>query len=329
VAISLPLKAKKLATLTELKKPANIAIDYDSGYFYVTEGATVFVYSLKDYSFVKKFGKAGSGPQEFQVVRGLPVFVIVQKDYLQINSLNRLSYFTKNGEFIKERNCHVGNASLFFTPVKDRYLAITVVTEKGIFYNAYNLLDPDLQKIKTLRKVKRSAQRGGPIKLFSDSVGRAVFNDRIYLSDSENFDIRIYDYDGNEVSKITRKYERVKFGDKNKKDVWDSLEADPRTRAQIPILKQRMKFPDYFPAIASIFAMDDKFYVITWRYKGERFECFIYDKGGKLLKESAVEFRFQSPLQPYPLGLAKGKLFQLIENDEEYWELHEFEFVQD
>jgi uncharacterized protein YlbG (UPF0298 family) len=68
----------------------------------VTQEATVFIYSLKDFKLVKKFGKAGEGPREFRILPQLPLNIDARTDQIIVNSFGKVSYFTKQGEFIKE-----------------------------------------------------------------------------------------------------------------------------------------------------------------------------------------------------------------------------------
>ena len=63
--ISIYSYGKIVASLEEVSKPQMMAIS--ENYFLITEGSTIFIYSTKDFSFVKKFGKAGEGPREFKI----------------------------------------------------------------------------------------------------------------------------------------------------------------------------------------------------------------------------------------------------------------------
>jgi len=74
----------------------------DDTQLYVTQEASVFIYSLKDFKLVKKFGSAGQGPQEFFLVPTVPLTIDVQMDQIIAVSIRKVSYFTKQGEFIKE-----------------------------------------------------------------------------------------------------------------------------------------------------------------------------------------------------------------------------------
>jgi len=48
---------EKLATLTGIMKPESISVD--DRQIYVMENRTFFIYSLKDFNLMKKFGKPG------------------------------------------------------------------------------------------------------------------------------------------------------------------------------------------------------------------------------------------------------------------------------
>ena len=59
-----PLYSTKKIPLDLTGRPAFIEIDDTQ--FYIAEGAFIHIYSLKDYSFQKKFGGRGEGPGEFK-----------------------------------------------------------------------------------------------------------------------------------------------------------------------------------------------------------------------------------------------------------------------
>ena len=95
------IHGKKIAKLEELIKPDIMFMG--NGRMYITEGASIFIYSLKDYKLIKKFGKEGEGPKEFKISPfGAPMLVYPFEDKIFINSNAKISYFTQDGEFIKE-----------------------------------------------------------------------------------------------------------------------------------------------------------------------------------------------------------------------------------
>ena len=43
---------------------------------------------------------------------------------------------------------------------------------------------------------------------------------------------------------------------------------------------------------------------------------------GTLVSSKMIPLQFRTAMQPYPTDIREGKLYQLIENDDEEWELH-------
>lgn len=71
-----------VATFSEVMKPGGMKISKD--YIYITQGTTIYIYSISDYKLKKKFGKSGEGPKEFNRFAAL----IIQKNKLIINSIS-------------------------------------------------------------------------------------------------------------------------------------------------------------------------------------------------------------------------------------------------
>jgi len=319
---SIPLSAEVLTTLTGVLNPQGLAMD-DSR-FYVTEGPQVFIYSREDYSLIKKFGKEGNGPQEFSTAGGqIPVFVIPHPDRLQVNSLNRISFFSKDGNFLEMIKATAGVNFIFRPVLPDFYVARGVAQEEGVAYNTIDLFDQDLKKVKELIRIKRGVQRSGPIKIFSDRLTFATFEDRIFIQSAEEFTITVLDNQGKMLYEVKKTdYDRLKFTDDFKNELWETLEKDPRQRAFVPVLKQRAQFPSHLPAIAAMIVADDFLYTITWKHDQGRFECFVFDAGsGREIKKTLIPFERPSPLAAYPSDVKNGILYQLVENQDEEWEL--------
>ena len=55
--------AAKITTFPDLLKPGRLLVDGKQ--IFITEGITIRIYSLEDFSLQKKFGKMGEGPREF------------------------------------------------------------------------------------------------------------------------------------------------------------------------------------------------------------------------------------------------------------------------
>ena len=76
--------AEKVATLQEINKPWTFFVDQDR--FYISETVSVYIYSLKDFKLIKKFGRRGEAAGEFIVVN--KIGVNIQPDYDKIKLRN-------------------------------------------------------------------------------------------------------------------------------------------------------------------------------------------------------------------------------------------------
>ncbi|MCK4890840.1 MAG: hypothetical protein KAS97_12975, partial [Candidatus Aminicenantes bacterium] len=317
VLISVPVNGEVIATFPDLLKPTGLVIDNDN--LFVTEDITIYIFSMKDFKLVKKFGKAGEGPQEFNRFAAITPL----KDKLLINSMSKLSYFTKDGEYIREIKTKGGFAFLY-QPLGDKYIGRGVSNKDNTRYVSINLYDKDLNKIKTLLNQEDDNQFAkGSLKILNSSLNYMTFNDKLYLVNGSDFEIKVYDSSAKEIMTIKRDYKREKFTEENKQAVFDVIKNSPQQRQYFDVIKKMAVFPKEWPAIASVFERDNIIYVSTFKSSDKtKYEFFLFDSNGKFIHSMYIPLKFQTALQPYPMSIKNGKLYQLIENeDEEEWEL--------
>jgi hypothetical protein len=316
LVFSIFVHAEKVAVITEVLKPTTLAVDDDR--FYVTEGATIFIYSLMDYKLIKKFGREGQGPQEFAVIPELPIMLNVYTEDIIVNSFGKVSYFTKEGIFKKEvRTKGIG---WLFSPLEKGYIGFGRTIEDKVAYDVISFYDATLSRGKEIARNKI----GNPekkLELLKRSLNYQVHDHKIFVTGAEGFVIDVLDHTGNKLHSITQEYDRVKFNPKIEELFRDGLKK--RNPQQYDFLKNRLEFPDYFPEILNFFIDVNKIYVATWKWEKDKIEFFIFDLKGKLLKHQFISFALQEDgMTPYPPAIKDGKLYQLIENEEEDWELH-------
>jgi len=320
----------KLASLPDIFSPNSMAVDDKQ--VYVVEKAVVFIYSLKDYSLKAKFGKAGEGPQEFRVsAGGEGVFVLPKKDVLLINSIGKLSFYSKDGKFIKEMKTPPGSSGAqggpLFQPIDGKFVGMGVAIDQKNEEMGFsvNLFNDRMEKIKELKKIKFMKNR----KMFLPMEFPIVYvwdNKIIMTGDKEGISIDMYDAEGNKVSSVHREYKSLKVTDKYKEDVYETFRTMPETKAFFEQIKQLIGFSDYFPAIQLFWAVDGRIYIMTYLEKDGKCEFFVFDFKGKLLKHVFLPVVYMYGIRTNPIAVKNDKLYQLIENpDEEEWELHAVE----
>ncbi|MEN8154796.1 MAG: hypothetical protein ABFR75_12325 [Acidobacteriota bacterium] len=313
------LQGEVIATFPDLLKPTSLVIDEDR--LYITQDITVFIYSMKDFKLIKKFGKAGEGPQEFNRFVGITPL----KDKLLINSMSKISYFKKDGTYISEMRTK-GGITFGYQPLGDKYVSLGIEVKDNIRYRTINLYDSELNKVKTLLKNEDDNQVAkGSLKILNTTLNYMTFDEKLYLINGKEFEIKVFDKTAKEVLTIKRdNYKKRKFTEEDKQDIFDLIKADPRQKQFFDMVKKMAVFPDKWPALASVFERDNIIYVSTFNAKGKtQYEFFLFDSKGKFIHNLFIPMKFQDALRPFPMSIKNGKLYQLIENeDEEEWELH-------
>ena len=103
----------------------------------------------------KKFGREGEGPSEFKLdsrnARG--VMIALTEGEILVNSVNKLSFFTKSGTFINED--WTNNRRIRFQAVGEgKYVGECFAVHKRMNYSLRNLYDSDFKRGKELYRRK-------------------------------------------------------------------------------------------------------------------------------------------------------------------------------
>lgn len=320
IIILLPgvLNGEMVSVLEELEKPTIIALDEQQ--LYVTDKTTVHIYSLKDYKYVKKFGRSGEGPQEFRAM----AYVIPQKDRLLIWSPGKISYYSKDGVFQSEKRTKGALGGALFKPLNNNFVGLSQHRGKDGIFTVLNLYDQELNKIKEVKRLKLTDAAASKINLFNGNIPYDAFNGKAYIDTMKGFAIQVVNEKGEELSIIEQKsYKQRQFNDDDEKKIRELISK--ATPGQYAFIKDRIDWPKYYPAIM-IFNIDPgakKLAVIAWKQENDKHECYIYSLGGKLEKRMLLPMVLQDGIRPFPYAFRDGKFYQVIDNDdEEQWELH-------
>lgn len=318
--------AEKVATLSPIKNPYEIQVKKDM--LYITEGPTIFIFSAKDFKLIKKFGKRGEGPKEFKLNRVTDVVGLhILPDYLQVNSLGRISFFTKDGRFIRVM-MNVGGD--WFQPVGKHYLGMQRLYDKtNTRFLIFNLYDEKCEKIKEVYRERAGIQMRrreiNPISWFP--ISYRTYKDKIFIDGREK-KIFVFDRDGKKLYDIVIDEELLPVtGDDKARYTRYYAKEDPYWREHWPRIKGMAKWPSHFPLIKNYHVVDDKIFILTFKEKDDKAEFLILSLKGKLLQKVFLPLKKISVVDYYPYTIDDGRFFQLIENQEtENWELHRVKF---
>lgn len=313
----------KVIPLLDLLNPTSISLDKDQ--IYITEGIHIYIYSKKDFSLIKKFGKEGEGPKEFKLFQpgGFPLIIDVQTDDIIINSLAKISFFTKKGEYQREMKVAVGVFSGAHQPLGSGFAGIGFTQENKTIYRTIHITDENMKKVKDVYRIEHDFQQGKGFKVVTNPYAFQTYQNKLFIGWENEFVIHLFDEKGTKLNTINQKYTRFPVAENHKKKILEYYKTDPNTKLIYEALKDQMYFPKLFPAIRNMIIVDQKIYIQTFKQKKNMAEFYILDLKGKLLKKLLLPVKEQNPILIYPYTITDGKIYQLIENlDEEEWELH-------
>lgn len=313
----------EVVKIPDIMNPKTISLDREN--MYITEGTTVYIFSLKDFSLKKKFGKEGEGPQEFKVFPVVGLKIRVLPDYLMLESLGKLSFFAKDGTFKKETRISTMPLLGNFLPIGDGYVGMRgVMADKKQFIGIF-LYDSNLKSKKELIQLRspfdESVKNINPVTIIKFPFLQ-VCEDRAFV-DGENGNIHVFDKDGKKSLEIETNIERVPLTSADEKRYIDFLTSHPIYKMLYERDKDKVKFPEEFPPLRGFHIADKKVVILTYKVKDGKKEFVIFDINGKLLKKTFVPLQEINAAELYPYTTQDGNLYQLIENQEtETWELH-------
>ncbi|MCP4213373.1 MAG: 6-bladed beta-propeller [bacterium] len=304
----------KTVTLPGLDNPHQIAVDKDS--LYIVDNTTVYIYSLKDFSQKFKFGRQGEGPGEFKRYAG----ITIQADQILVNSMARLSFFDKNGKFIREQNAAT-NTLGGFLPMDKLYISTSFLKEDKRMFYTLNLYDENLVKGKLICRLSRNEQASG-MKINALDWGfpkYQVYKNNVYC---EELDKEIYGFDvsGKKILTLIPKDEKLPVSSAYKNRFFKTLEL--RNKEEFVRVKPRLQFPSHFPTIRDFRVTNDKVYIVTFKIVDDAVEILVYDLQGKFLEKTFFPGIEQNPFSLHPFFIKGDKLYRLRDNEEtEEWEL--------
>jgi hypothetical protein len=313
---------KKVATFPELTRPQTI--DIDSEKIYITEDYSIFIYSLKDFKLIKKFGRRGEGPGEFKINPKIKIL----PDSIWIRSgREKISIYSKEGKSIKD--IRVPIKFFIFFPVKNNFVGMQSMSfyQGGGSVFTIKIFDSEYGIKKEIYEFATYGGKSGGktnYRVFKTLILWKTYKDKIYVGDTgKGFYMTVFDHNGKKLYEIKKEYKKIPVTKEIKKE-WMNKFDSPR----LGIYKDRFNyvFPEYFPAYKGCTIANDSIYFFTYKKKNNKNEIVIMDLKGNNQKSVYIDI---AGVRYVPgIGLIKGtihnhKFYQLKENiDNELWELH-------
>ena len=314
---------EKVAEFPELINPSSFThpLNIDGKNIFITDGINVYIYSAEDYKLKKKIGKAGEGPGEFiGFDNGKAVTASISPEHVIVSSVNKVSFFSKKGDFIKE--VKTLNGFIFIT-YADNFVGNTFETDGKNTFSALNFYDNKFTKVKELARFSQFSLRSKFSPYFIHRPKPVVYKGKLYVNNPDTGIIDVYEKEGNKIKSLSYNYENIKVTDSNKKETFDFYEADIRVKQFFKQVKNLIDFPEYFPLIKTYHIADNKIYVLTYKQSGDSSEFLVFDLNGKFLKKLMFPLEHVNYLETTPYTIHNGKIYQLLfDDDSEMWNLY-------
>ncbi|MCP4150319.1 MAG: hypothetical protein GY757_21405 [bacterium] len=304
------LFADKLAVMPELLKPASICIDGEQMYIVEKANSTVNLYSMKDYKPIKQFGKKGEGPGEYLNAPSVAAF----PDYILLDSFGKIQYYTRNGDYIKEKKISQDFGGL--TPLKDRYIGFSYRnSDPKVFGERVAIFDSDVKEIKTLYYREKKMNPEKILKpVLRDYFGYEISGETIFVGDTKKgFYIEVFDISGKKLYVINKEYKKEKLPQRYIKKFEDWVSKSSYWKRN----KDRLKivYNEFSPAYKSFGVYSGNLYAFTYKREGDKYELILMDLKGKEKKRLFVPYTGK-------FSFSNNKYYYLKENEEtEEWEL--------
>lgn len=331
---------QKIIPLPDLIQPHTMVVDKDR-LFIRDSGSSIFIYSLSNFSLIKKFGKQGQGPGEFHD----SPFLIITDDEIFIGERTKIMRFSRDGKFLTERKLpysYIGAYPLI--PVGDNYVGFPMSRIDNSYRQIGYIYNSEFEQIRQFYKTipfripppppPKPGYKTAPIiktdfEVIRDCVTYEVSENKIFVADTrKGFFISVFDYQGQLLYEINHPYEEKKVPKQFKEAFFDRIRQSDH--ADNLFRRNNYLFRKVFPAFVDFQINDGKIYVTTNIHKDDLYDIAVLDLNGKILKRS-----FSLPSKLYLRTLHNNmagtrvyvihdnKIFSLNYNeDKEIYELH-------
>lgn len=317
-----PLGAES-RVLPEVLKPEAVAVHAD--YLYVVEESTILIFKLPDFKFVKRFGKSGEGPMEFSRF----VTVTPLRDKLWINSMGKLSIFSLTGDFMEVKKSP-GQFRSLVLPLAAGFVGRMMQRSEDGMSVSLALFDAGMSKVKDLsplptggfggRGGRRGPGGGSPMVFPMTPSLMAGNGESAAVTAWDEFKVLLIGDGGKRVKTLEKAdFKRPRLNSEERKAYQESLKRRFGTRWNQ--MKDRITIAEFYPSVAELFFDGADLIVTTWMTENGLTRTVRFSADGRELGVKALPLRNSAPLERYPLTVGNGRIYQLVENEDEEWEL--------
>jgi hypothetical protein len=315
-------------------------VTVDGKNLYVLDNFTVYVYSLKDYKLMARFGKKGTGPGEFNPNFVNRLTLQLDGNHIVLNTFRKIARFSKKGKFINEKI--IPFLSVQVIPLGTDYI-ITKYTpgEKGINQLSVCICGADFRAKKTLySREDISTQRSGKLDCPNEQIFVEKNSKSIFIYDQRpGIEVMVFDHSGKELSRFNLPEPQIDMPQRFKDEVleWANTSSMARSFSQMARLsldqiRQMVDFHEILPVARCFNVQGDDLLIETYVKKGQLSKFIQLNTHGKKLGEAFLTDAEPGrvKMNPYSTYCFYGDEYYFFrENLEtETFELHKETFIK-
>jgi hypothetical protein len=288
------IKGKKLATLKEVINATDMEIDGQE--LYVLDEVVVYVYSLKDYRLLRKFGKKGNGPGEMVYHRVTQVGMELSQNNVYLYRMFKLAIYSKDGEVTGEKIFRFGITQVI--PLKKSFIVVKIRLANQYVagdekFGTLTLLqfDSELKKSKEIFQKKYPARdiwKERKYEIFRSNRNWLVRNSeqKLFLFDTQKGStIFTFDLGGQSSDPIFLDIPKIIIPENFKRSVLRWMKGDPYLNVITGEWNLEILFPEYFPQMRNFSVKNNRFYCQTYIRKDNLSLFYIFNLKGECLKK--------------------------------------------
>jgi len=252
-----------------------------SGNVLVLDGkeCRVFVFDAAG-KFVRSFGRKGQGPGELNGPIGIAM--TPGNEIMIEDSMNRrLSYFARDGTFLRQRSTAQGMGMGLAGLVMDgrgRMAGRSLFFEGGKVGFEIKTYGPDLKPGATLVKIEMGGLGKLKIDPLTSAPGLVLSPDeqgRLFLGSSEGYRIRVFDFEGRLLRIVEREYDPVPVKKEDHDRIFKILGNIPSTGGLN--IKEMIAIPEVYPPYLMLIVDPDGRMLVRTFDKGKTDKEYFFD----------------------------------------------------
>lgn len=255
---------------------------------------------------IRSFGEKGEGPGELERPTNMELYPENQIIVFNFGG-RKLTLFSRDGDFIKDLPFEkLGRIFRMRVDSQGKIYGYSITREKDVQKTIIKKYDSNLNFISDIvtieEKIDYTTVEAEPALLYFH-----VINDNLVWGHAVEYVLHVVDPDGNEIQRISRDYDPVKYTqedkEKAKEEFGDMLPENIK-----------IKFPDTYPPFVWFYPSIDGGIVVRTNEKtaNEAYYCDFFNSEGKYIAK--IPFKF------LPRAFKNGKVY-FAEEDEEGYQL--------